>query len=84
MAKTTKTRKIDYKGIAKNSVFAAINEALGANFTVVDGTDYGFKANTLVVRGVEADGTLIDVKIELSAPKAGFTSYDYKLEEEAE
>lgn len=84
MAKTTKTRKVDYKAVAKNSVFAAVQEALGANFTVVDGADYGFKANTLVIRGVNTEGGEFDVKIELSAPKAGYTSYDYKLEEEAE
>lgn len=65
-------KKIDVKGNAKVSVSATVAEALtAAGMAPVSGDDYGFKANTLVVRVGD-----IDVRIEFTTPKAGLNNYD--------
>ena len=46
------------------------------NCKLVDGADYGFKAYSLVVKGVNGH----DVRIDLTTPKAKEATYDYVLE----
>ena len=47
-----------------------------SGYEVVDGADYGFKAYSLVVKGVNGH----DVRIDLTTPKAKEATYDYVLE----
>lgn len=75
MAKTVK--KVDTKKEAKEQLNEVLTDALRrADFEVVDGTDYGFKAYSLVIRGVNGH----DVRIDLTTPKAKEATYDYVLE----
>lgn len=75
MAKTVK--KVDTKKVAKEQLNKALVDALrAAGFEVVDGDDYGFKAYSLVVKGVNGH----DVRIDLTTPKAKEATYDYVLE----
>lgn len=75
MAKTVK--KVDTKKEAKEQLNEVLVDALRrAGFEVVDGTDYGFKAYSLVVKGVNGH----DVRIDLTTPKAKEATYDYVLE----
>lgn len=75
MAKTVK--KVDTKKEAKEQLNEVLADALRrADFEVVDGTDYGFKAYSLVIKGVNGH----DVRIDLTTPKAKEATYDYVLE----
>lgn len=75
MAKTIK--KVDTKKEAKEQLNEVLADALRrADFEVVDGADYGFKAYSLVIRGVNGH----DVRIDLTTPKAKEATYDYVLE----
>lgn len=74
MAKTTK--KIDTKKVAKEELNQALFEALrNAGFEAVPGEDYGFKAYSIVVKGVNGH----DVRLDLTTPKAKEATYDYVL-----
>lgn len=75
MAKTVK--KVDTKKEAKEQLNEVLVDALRkSGYEVVDGTDYGFKAYSLVVKGVNGH----DVRIDLTTPKAKEATYDYVLE----
>ena len=75
MAKTVK--KVDTKKEAKEQLNNVLVDALRkSGYEVVDGTDYGFKAYSLVVKGVNGH----DVRIDLTTPKAKEATYDYVLE----
>lgn len=75
MAKTVK--KVDTKKEAKEQLNEVLADALRrADFEVVDGADYGFKAYSLVIKGVKGH----DVRIDLTTPKAKEATYDYVLE----
>lgn len=75
MAKTVK--KVDTKKEAKEQLNDVLVDALRkSGYEVVDGTDYGFKAYSLVVKGVNGH----DVRIDLTTPKAKEATYDYVLE----
>ena len=75
MAKTVK--KVDTKKEAKEQLNEVLVDALRkSGYEVVDGTEYGFKAYSLVVKGVNGH----DVRIDLTTPKAKEATYDYVLE----
>lgn len=75
MAKTVK--KVDTKKEAKEQLNEVLVDALRkSGYEVVDSTDYGFKAYSLVVKGVNGH----DVRIDLTTPKAKEATYDYVLE----
>ena len=75
MAKTVK--KVDTKKEAKEQLNEVLVDALRkSGYEVVEGTDYGFKAYSLVVKGVNGH----DVRIDLTTPKAKEATYDYVLE----
>ena len=75
MAKTVK--KVDTKKEAKEQLNEVLVDALRkSGYEVVDGTGYGFKAYSLVVKGVNGH----DVRIDLTTPKAKEATYDYVLE----
>ena len=75
MAKTVK--KVDTKKEAKEQLNEVLVDALRkSGYEVVDGTDYGFKAYSLVVKGVNGH----DARIDLTTPKAKEATYDYVLE----
>ena len=75
MAKTVK--KVDTKKEAKEQLNEVLVDALRkSGYEVVDGTDYGFKAYSLVVKGINGH----DVRIDLTTPKAKEATYDYVLE----
>ena len=75
MAKTVK--KVDTKKEAKEQLNEVLVDALcKSGYEVVDGADYGFKAYSLVVKGVNGH----DVRIDLTTPKAKEATYDYVLE----
>lgn len=75
MAKTVK--KVDTKKEAKEQLNEVLVDALRkSGYEVVDGVDYGFKAYSLVVKGVNGH----DVRIDLTTPKAKEATYDYVLE----
>lgn len=75
MAKTVK--KVDTKKEAKEQLNEVLVDTLRkSGYEVVDGTDYGFKAYSLVVKGVNGH----DVRIDLTTPKAKEATYDYVLE----
>ena len=75
MAETVK--KVDTKKEAKEQLNEVLVDALRkSGYEVVDGTDYGFKAYSLVVKGVNGH----DVRIDLTTPKAKEATYDYVLE----
>lgn len=75
MAKTVK--RVDTKKEAKEQLNEVLVDALRkSGYEVVDGTDYGFKAYSLVVKGVNGH----DVRIDLTTPKAKEATYDYVLE----
>lgn len=75
MAKTVK--KVDTKKEAKEQLNEVLVDALRkSGYEVIDGTDYGFKAYSLVVKGVNGH----DVRIDLTTPKAKEATYDYVLE----
>lgn len=75
MAKTVK--KVDTKKEAKEQLNEVLVDALRkSGYEVVDGTDYGFKAYSLVVKGVNGH----DVRVDLTTPKAKEATYDYVLE----
>lgn len=75
MAKTVK--KVDTKKEAKEQLNEVLVDALRkSGYEVVDGTDYGFKAYSLVAKGVNGH----DVRIDLTTPKAKEATYDYVLE----
>ena len=75
MAKTVK--KVDTKKEAKEQLnYVLVDALLKSCYEVVDGTDYGFKAYSLVVKGVNGH----DVRIDLTTPKAKEATYDYVLE----
>ncbi len=77
-----KVKKVDTKKLAKEEMSTVVREAFAAaGLTVEDGTDYGFKTGTLVVKGVQGH----DIQIGFTAPKAGQDTYDYcRVEEDAE
>lgn len=69
MAKTVK--KVDPKTVVKSDVMAFITKSLvDAGYVVVDGSEYGMTAGTVVVK---TDVT--DVQIKPIVPKAGITEY---------
>lgn len=74
---TTKTKKIDTKKEAKELLYETLQKLLQqTQFEVLEGCDYdGFKALSLVVRGVNGH----DVRLDLTCPKAGQDTYDEKL-----
>ena len=75
MAKTVK--KVDTKKEAKEQLNGTLVDALRkSGYEVADGTDYGFKAYSLVIKGVNGH----DVRIDLTTPKAKEDTYDYVLE----
>lgn len=75
MAKTVK--KVDTKKEAKEKLNEVLVDALRkCGYEVADGTDYGFKAYSLVIKGVNGH----DVRIDLTTPKAKEATYDYVLE----
>lgn len=85
MAKTNKTKKVDYKGLAKEHVAEVLKTALvNAGFELAEGEDYGFKAGSIIVNGIEIEGETVAVKVELTAPKAGVMTYEDRLEDAAE
>ena len=74
-------KKINVKDVAKAEVAAVLRGALEAAFgteNVVDGTDYGFKAHSVVVTGIGNDK--IDIRVDLTNPKAGQNTYGYVLD----
>ena len=75
MAKTVK--KVDTKKEAKEQLNEVLVDALRkSGYEVVDGADYGLKAYSLGVKGVNGH----DVRIDLTTPKAKEATYDYVLE----
>ena len=75
MAKTVK--KVDTKKEAKEKLNEVLVDALRkGGYEVADGTDYGFKAYSLVIKGINGH----DVSIDLTTPKAKEATYDYVLE----
>ena len=77
MAKKT-TKKVNPKETVKTEVFTAITHFLEECGYKID-TDYesyGFTKNTIVIKTDESD-----IRIQISAPKAGLTEYP-KIEEE--
>lgn len=74
MAKNVK--KVDPKAVAKKSVMAIITEALTANgMTVIDGSDYGMTAGTVIIRLEQ-----FDVQIKPITPKTGVDRYEVVAE----
>lgn len=77
-----KVTPVQMKSKTKTHVSNAIAEALtAAGFTVASGDDYGFKANTLVIRDVDVTGEPFDVQVSFTTPKAGLSNYDANLED---
>ena len=75
MAKTVK--KVDTKKEAKEKLNEVLVDALRkGGYEVADGADYGFKAYSLVIKGIKGH----DVRIDLTTPKAKEATYDYVLE----
>lgn len=75
-----KTRKINVNEVAKTNLHDTIVSALaGTGLTVISGeamAPYGFKSNTILVKGVDGNGTPVDIKVELSSPRTGVTVYE--------
>ena len=74
-------KKINVKDVAKAEVAAVLRGALETAFgveNVIDGPDYGFKAHSVVVKGIGNDN--IDIRVDLTNPKAGQNTYDYVLD----
>lgn len=70
-----KARKVDTKKEAKKELMEVLMRALeNTEYEVVDGEDYGFKAFSLVIQGVNGH----DVSVSLTTPKAGQDTYEYK------
>ena len=69
MAKTPKA--VDPKVTAKAQISAVLREALEARqIEVLDGTEYGMTAGTIIARLPE-----FDIQVKPIAPKAGVTRY---------
>lgn len=74
-------KKIDTKKIAKDEILSVLAVAFADNeYEVVSGEEYGFKSHSLVIKGVNGH----DVRVDLSAPKAGQDTYQYVLDKMAE
>jgi hypothetical protein len=70
MAKNVK--KVDPKAVAKVEVMTLVKDAIvAAGFVVLDGTEFGMTAGTLVIR----HGTC-DIQIKPIAPKTGIDRYE--------
>lgn len=68
----TKNKKVNEKDLKKSELAKMIGEMLVAqNIESFDGTDFGFTANSILVRLAETD-----IQIKLIAPKAGVIRYE--------
>lgn len=77
MKKTIK--KVDAKKVAKVEVMKVVQDALrAAGYEVFEGSEFGFTAGTMVVKGDK-----VDVQIKPITPKAGLDRYE-ALEDEDE
>lgn len=78
---TKKTiKKVNPKETAKTEVFTAVTHFLEECGYKIDTNyeSYGFTKNTIVIKTDESD-----IRIQISAPKAGLTEYP-KIEDETE
>lgn len=68
----TKNKKVNEKDLKKSELAKMIGEMLVAqNIESFNGTDFGFTANSILVRFAETD-----IQIKLIAPKAGVIRYE--------
>lgn len=76
-------KKVNVKDLAKAEVASVVREALVARFgedAVSTDARYGLKAHSVIVKNVAVNGELIDIRVDLTNPKAGHNTYDYVLE----
>lgn len=72
-----KVKKVDPKAVAKKALMETVSNALtSAGFEVLDGSEFGMTAGTIVIRTAETD-----IQLKPITPKAGVTRYEVGTEE---